>query len=363
MAAGAGADAADGRGLSRTVARPAADHRDDCASRKTNFKQTLERGLRLLDRKRAVSIVRTGFPGEVAFRLYDTYGFPLDLTEDVLRGRGRKVAIAGSSGDAQQREEARKSWVGSGEAATERSLVRAARGGRGRRNSSATRPRAPRASSWRSSRAARAPRRECRRRGRHHRQPDPILWRVGRPSWRYRRRVLGRRRRIRGPRHGQGRRATLHVHHGTMAHGLLKMGDAVELQGRWRTAPPPARQPFRHAPPAPGVAPPARRACHAKGIAGRARPVALRFQPSAAGEPREDVAAIEAEINARIRGEQRGAHRLLTPGPSDRPKARWRSSARNTARRCGSSRWAAHRCRRRPFFGRALRRDPCPPHR
>ena len=85
----------------------------------TNFKQTLERGLRLLDEEDSRLAPGQDFPGEVAFRLYDTYGFPLDLTEDVLRGRSRKVAIAGfDAAMEKQREEARKSWVGSGEAAT-----------------------------------------------------------------------------------------------------------------------------------------------------------------------------------------------------------------------------------------------------
>ena len=85
----------------------------------TNFKQTLERGLRLLDEEEDRLSSGQDFPGEVAFRLYDTFGFPLDLTEDVLRGRGRKVEIAGFDAVMdRQREEARKSWVGSGEAAT-----------------------------------------------------------------------------------------------------------------------------------------------------------------------------------------------------------------------------------------------------
>jgi alanyl-tRNA synthetase len=85
----------------------------------TNFKQTLERGLRLLDEEEGRLSPGQDFPGEVAFRLYDTFGFPLDLTEDVLRSRGRKVAIAGfDAAMARQREDARKSWVGSGEAAT-----------------------------------------------------------------------------------------------------------------------------------------------------------------------------------------------------------------------------------------------------
>jgi alanyl-tRNA synthetase len=86
----------------------------------TNFKQTLERGLRLLEEETARLGPGEALPGEVAFRLYDTYGFPLDLTEDVLRGRGRKVAVEGfERAMARQREEARKSWIGSGEAATE----------------------------------------------------------------------------------------------------------------------------------------------------------------------------------------------------------------------------------------------------
>ncbi len=86
----------------------------------TNFKQMLERGLRLLEEETARLAPGDALPGEIAFRLYDTYGFPLDLTEDVLRGQNRAVAVEGfSSAMARQREEARKSWVGSGEAATE----------------------------------------------------------------------------------------------------------------------------------------------------------------------------------------------------------------------------------------------------
>jgi len=86
----------------------------------TNFKQTLERGLRLLEEETARLGRGEALSGEIAFRLYDTYGFPLDLTEDVLRGQGRKVAVEGfEKAMARQREEARKSWIGSGEAATE----------------------------------------------------------------------------------------------------------------------------------------------------------------------------------------------------------------------------------------------------
>jgi alanyl-tRNA synthetase len=86
----------------------------------TRFRQTLDRGLRLLDEE----LVRLGsgqaLSGEVAFKLYDTYGFPIDLTQDILRGQGRKVDIAGfDAAMERQRAAARKAWVGSGEAATE----------------------------------------------------------------------------------------------------------------------------------------------------------------------------------------------------------------------------------------------------
>src|ERR1700737_2078087 len=86
----------------------------------TNFKQMLERGLRLLEEETVRLRPGEALPGEVAFRLYDTYGFPLDLTEDVLRAQARTVAVEGfETAMARQREEARKSWIGSGEAATE----------------------------------------------------------------------------------------------------------------------------------------------------------------------------------------------------------------------------------------------------
>ena len=84
----------------------------------TRFKEMLERGLRLLADETARLGEGEKLSGEVAFRLYDTYGFPLDLTEDVLRGEGRGVDSAGFEvAMERQRAEARKSWAGSGETA------------------------------------------------------------------------------------------------------------------------------------------------------------------------------------------------------------------------------------------------------
>jgi alanyl-tRNA synthetase len=86
----------------------------------TRFKQTLDRGLRLLDDEAAQLSGGGVLSGEVAFRLYDTYGFPIDLTQDALKSRSISVDLAGFNQAMQrQREEARKAWAGSGEAATE----------------------------------------------------------------------------------------------------------------------------------------------------------------------------------------------------------------------------------------------------
>ncbi|WP_448582860.1 alanine--tRNA ligase [Thermaurantiacus sp.] len=82
----------------------------------TRFRQTLEKGLKLLDDATAGLAPGAALPGEVAFRLYDTYGFPLDLTEDALRAQGYEVDRAGfERAMAEQRVRARAAWAGSGE--------------------------------------------------------------------------------------------------------------------------------------------------------------------------------------------------------------------------------------------------------
>jgi alanyl-tRNA synthetase len=87
----------------------------------TRFKDTLDRGLRLLDEATASLGAGGVLGGDVAFRLYDTFGFPLDLTQDVLRGRGMKVDTDGFAAALEKaRAAARASWAGSGETGTEK---------------------------------------------------------------------------------------------------------------------------------------------------------------------------------------------------------------------------------------------------
>jgi alanyl-tRNA synthetase len=86
----------------------------------TRFRRTLERGLSILDEASRGLASGDRLNGEVAFTLYDTYGFPLDLTQDALRPRGVAVDVQGfEAAMERQRQRARASWAGSGEAATE----------------------------------------------------------------------------------------------------------------------------------------------------------------------------------------------------------------------------------------------------
>jgi alanyl-tRNA synthetase len=85
----------------------------------TQFRKTLEKGLRLLDDETASLGDGASLDGETAFKLYDTYGFPFDLTEDALRARGLAVDRAGfDAAMERQKAAARAAWKGSGEAAS-----------------------------------------------------------------------------------------------------------------------------------------------------------------------------------------------------------------------------------------------------
>ena len=84
------------------------------------FRKTLERGLTLLEAESGSLHAGQQLSGETAFRLYDTYGFPLDLTQDALRARQVEVDLEGfNAAMARQKAEARAAWAGSGDAASE----------------------------------------------------------------------------------------------------------------------------------------------------------------------------------------------------------------------------------------------------
>ncbi|WP_311274972.1 alanine--tRNA ligase [Methylobacterium sp. WCS2018Hpa-22] len=86
----------------------------------TRFRRTLERGLAILDSESRSLVQGQNLSGETAFTLYDTYGFPLDLTQDALKARGIGVDTeAFGQAMERQRQAARAAWTGSGESATE----------------------------------------------------------------------------------------------------------------------------------------------------------------------------------------------------------------------------------------------------
>ena len=84
------------------------------------FRETLERGLGLLDQSIKKLNSSEALPGDVAFKLYDTYGFPIDLTADILRGKNIDLDYKGFEDNMNlQKDTARKSWSGSGDKATD----------------------------------------------------------------------------------------------------------------------------------------------------------------------------------------------------------------------------------------------------
>ena len=83
------------------------------------FKETLERGLKLLEEEKSGIAQGGAFPGAAAFKLYDTYGFPLDLTQDILRAENITVDLdAFNTAMKEQKDRARAAWKGSGQSAT-----------------------------------------------------------------------------------------------------------------------------------------------------------------------------------------------------------------------------------------------------
>jgi alanyl-tRNA synthetase len=86
----------------------------------TRFKKTLDRGLKMLDDE-AERVNNNTLPGDVAFKLYDTFGFPIDLTADALKAKGIAVDMDGfNKAMEEQKALARKSWAGSGDTGTQK---------------------------------------------------------------------------------------------------------------------------------------------------------------------------------------------------------------------------------------------------
>jgi alanyl-tRNA synthetase len=101
------------------LGRAQASITDNLKQEEERFKQTLERGLKLLEEEVATLSKDQKLPGTAAFKLYDTYGFPLDLTQDILRSKGMEVDTDGFEKSMEnQREMARAAWSGSGDKAT-----------------------------------------------------------------------------------------------------------------------------------------------------------------------------------------------------------------------------------------------------
>ena len=211
----------------------------------TRFRATLERGLAILDDKSAGLTKGAMLDGETAFTLYDTYGFPLDLTQDALRARGIGVDIA-SFNDAmeRQREKARASWSGSGEAAQETVWFSSARKGR--------RDRVPRLRDReRRGRGGGAGARRqgsflasSRRQRRGHDEPDAVLRRERRPSRRYRRDAARRRASCRHRYAEEGRRSVRA--HGQGGRGRGEARRSAAARSRSRAARGDPAEPFRH---------------------------------------------------------------------------------------------------------------------
>ena len=331
----------------------------------TRFRKTLARGLGLLDgRDRRRCKAGDMLDGETAFKLYDTYGFPLDLTQDALRQRGISVDLDGFN-DAMERQkaEARASWAGSGDAATETVWfdVREKTGATEFLGYDTEQAEGVVLALVKDGAVVDQARRGRRRRDR--RQPDAVLWRIRRPDGRHRDDHRARASRSTSPIRRR-RRDGLFVHVGKVVEGRGQDGRGRRAQGRSCAPLAAARQPFGDASAARGAARGARHPCRAEGFAGRARAPALRHLA-----PQAD----RAGGTGRGRAHGQRDRRAEQPGddPADDRRRRDRrgrhGAVRREIRRRGARRvdghGAAWREGRPALFGRTVRRHACRRHR
>ena len=243
------------------------------------FRETLARGLKLLDESTATMKPGDTLAGEVAFKLYDTFGFPRDLTEDALRERGMQVDGAGfDAAMARQKDRSAQSLVRIGRGRHRSALVPVARGIGADRipglRHGSRRRRDPGDPEGRPTHRGR----EGGRDRAHPHQSDAILRRGRRPGRRQRRHVL----RPRRGRHRDGYREEARQSACPCRRGHTRRIQARPGGGaarRCRTAPRHARQSFGDASAARRVKACAGSACGAEGLAGGARSIAFRFLP------------------------------------------------------------------------------------
>ncbi len=305
------------------------------------FRRTLHNGLKLLDEATASMGAGGELPGETAFKLYDTFGFPYDLTEDALRARGIGVDKAGfDEAMDRQKAAARAAWKGSGQAADsevwfdiaeregaseftgysstsgEGRVVALVKGGAEVESAS---------------------------------KGDEVIVLVNQtPFYGESGGQAGDTGAISG---ADGLKLAvsdtakplgrLHAHHAKVEAGTIKLGDTVHLEVD--TARRDAIRANHSATHLLHAALRNRLGAHVtqKGSAVAADRLRFDFAQPVALTP-EDIAAVEAEVNAEIRANDPVVTRLMSPTMRSR-RALWRCSARNTATRCACSAWGGFR--------------------
>ena len=314
--------APDGRGLPRARPRPAAD-RGDAALRGDPLpgrRSTAACGCSTTSSP-ACPTARA-LPGEAAFRLYDTFGFPLDLTQDALREQGRAVDVAGfEAAMAEQKAKARAAWAGSGEAADEAIWFDLAER-HGADRVPRLRHRGRRGPDPRAGRRRRTPveAAEVGDDGAGRAEPDAVLRRVRRPGRRHRH--APHRPRAASTITDVRKKAGLFVHY-----GRVEEGDARPRRRRasWRSTTTAARA-IRANHSATHLLHEALRRALGDHVAQRGSLVApdrLRFDfTHAKAMTPEELAAVEAEVNAYVRQNTPVETRIMTPDDAEELGAR-----------------------------------------
>ncbi len=324
----------------------------------TRFRTTLARGLSILDEEARDLTAGQNLNGEVAFKLYDTFGFPLDLTQEALRAR--KIGVdtdAFNAAMARQKAEARKSWSGSGEAATE-TVWFAVKDRVGATDFLGY-------ETERAEGVVVALVRDGAEQTKFSAGDKGFVILNQTPFYAESGGQVG----DTGVLHAAGvkfrvdntakKLGDLFVHEGEVLEGAFEVGAALELDVECRAPRRHPRQPFRHPPAARGAAPGARRSRRAKRLDGRRRPPALRFCSPQAGH-RSGTGGGGRDRQPRDSGKRRGRNPPHGPGAGD--QIRRARPVRRKIRRRGArgvdGPWRPPRLLRG-----AVRRHPCAPHR